>query len=317
MSTNFSNKQFVRKRRSNFKNFGLLNERGQSLIQVIFSAAIMAVIMLAFASMIASQVKETHALTEKLAVIDFQQQLSRSFLDGSLCTAIMTPPFSGVSPVTFTVPAGGAVPTSPLSFDLIYTSIPISSILLTSPLASAGNPISPIAPTVVAMPKPFAITEIIGSSTGTNGSFSANFQVSFVKEKVVRQLRPASTKIVLVTTGGVTGTQTITGCRTAILRSWVNVIGSRTAMHHYTNSSSNEIEVSASTASGVGFLRCSISIAVNGVSTGSNLVNNALGNATCNSTVTIPPGADYLVDNTMVPVAAAGENDIAAWAELQ
>jgi len=195
MSTTFSNKKFARTWTPNFKNFGLKNESGQSLIQVIISAAIMGVIMLAFASMIASQVKETHALSEKLAVIDFQQQLSRSFIDGSLCTAIMTPPFSGVSPLTFTVPTGGAPPTSPLSLDLPYTSIPISSVLLTTPLATAGVPISPSFPSVVARPtNTFAIKDIIGASDGTSGYFLANFLVSFDEKKLVRALRPGRRK---------------------------------------------------------------------------------------------------------------------------
>lgn len=190
------------------------SQSGQSIVQVLVAAFIMGIVLFSSMSMLRLQTRETRALEEKLGVIDIQQQLSRSFSDGSLCSTILTPPFSGSTAVTFTVPTGGATPTNPVSQNLNLTYIPISVTSQTSPLVSANKAVSINSSTLIAAdaPNTFQLTNIIGSSNGTTGTFTANIQINFDQSKLVRPLKPASTPITLLTTGGITGPQTITSC---------------------------------------------------------------------------------------------------------
>jgi len=70
----------------------MLNQRGQSLVQILIGVAIMGIMMIAFATMTANQSREASALAQKLAAMDFQQQLTRTFSDGTLCTSLLTLP---------------------------------------------------------------------------------------------------------------------------------------------------------------------------------------------------------------------------------
>ena len=65
---------------------------GQSLIQVIVSIGILSAMALTFASLIATQQKETKALTEKLASLDLEKLLITSLADGSICTGELSNP---------------------------------------------------------------------------------------------------------------------------------------------------------------------------------------------------------------------------------
>ena len=189
------------------------NQRGQSLIEVMTSVGIMALISMGMVSMFTYQNKEVTSLKEKLGITDFQQQLTRAFADGTLCTSLL----AGASPARFNIPIGGATATSPASITLTMSaapaSIPVSTLPSAPTLATAGGAISLVSTTLVAAaPQPFQLTNIVGSSNGTTGTFTANFQVNIDDTKLVRALKPPATMISLQTSGGVTGTQTITGC---------------------------------------------------------------------------------------------------------
>jgi Tfp pilus assembly protein PilV len=70
----------------------LNNSRGQSLIQVLVAAALGVVVMLVIATTQVNQNRENQALNEKMAATDFQQQMLRSFSDGTVCTRLLTTP---------------------------------------------------------------------------------------------------------------------------------------------------------------------------------------------------------------------------------
>ena len=155
----------------------LTNQNGQGLIQVLISVAIMSIVSMVFASMMSAQYRHTQGLEQKMAVADFTQQLVRSFADGTLCSSILASPGS---PVAFPLPSGGDTAANPASQSLTITSIP-ASILPGAPiLASAGNPVSAISSTVVAAsPNPFQLTNIVGSSNGTNRYLHRKFPGEF------------------------------------------------------------------------------------------------------------------------------------------
>jgi hypothetical protein len=65
----------------------LANQTGQSLIQVLVGIAIMGVMTAVFTSMMASQNRETRALSEKLAALDFQNLLQTTLSEAEIVPA--------------------------------------------------------------------------------------------------------------------------------------------------------------------------------------------------------------------------------------
>lgn len=185
------------------------SRRGMSLVEVLVVAAVGCVIALSMSAMLVNQTRETRALSEKLAANDFQQHLTRSFADGSLCTQLLQ---------TLTFDSTYAVPGSsnPPTLNLTITSIPIGTAPFAPPLATAGKPLSPIASTLVAalstdVHPPFEVTNIMGTSSGGIGNYTGFFQINFDDTKLVRSLKPPQTQITIQTTSSGT-TQTITAC---------------------------------------------------------------------------------------------------------
>jgi len=184
------------------------NQKGQSLVQVMVAATIMAIVMLSMMSLQANQAKENRAIVEKLGALDFQQELIRIFADGSLCTSLLTLP----SPQRFNSSGSAPGSANPPSITLPHTQIPINASPGAPPFATAGRLASPIARTLfVANGRPFRLTDIVGSSSGGIGHYSANFSVDFDHSQLIRALQPASVKISLQTvSAGVN--ETITAC---------------------------------------------------------------------------------------------------------
>lgn len=198
----------------------LANQRGQSLVQVLISIGLMGILMASFATMTANQSRETQALSEKLAAMDFQQQLIRSFADGKVCTSLLN---------NLTLNTSGMV--------LNVTGIPVSTTAPPGSLAKAGQAPSPLSSTlVVDANNPFQVTNI--ASAGTN-LYSGVFQVGFDKTRLVRALQPAQTQITITTNGGTT----ITGCQSTSssfggLYGYTNWNGSCQSANIYTGSCS-------------------------------------------------------------------------------
>src|SRR5947209_6537565 len=91
------------------------NQRGQSLVQVIISASIMGIMMLAVAAMMTSQRNEAKALTEKLATSDLEKVLIASLSTGTVCSYVLNNPVvltfnSATLPATITLPSTPAQP---------------------------------------------------------------------------------------------------------------------------------------------------------------------------------------------------------------
>lgn len=189
-----------------------LRRNGQSLIQVLISIGITGILLLVMMSMFSQQNTEVRALKEKLAVTDFQQQLIRSFSDGTLCRHLLV----SAGPLTFNSTYATAGAANRPFINLNRDTIPVSAQPGAPPLATAGEPASLVASTLTIatnafLPPAFQVTNIQGTSSGSTGVYTANFQVNFDQTKLVRALVPASTQITILTSSSGT-TQTITGC---------------------------------------------------------------------------------------------------------
>ena len=69
---------------------GMQSSRGQSLVQVMISVALIAIFSLVFAAMISTQQKQTAQLVDKLASVDVIRVISSVLADGSVCSFMMT-----------------------------------------------------------------------------------------------------------------------------------------------------------------------------------------------------------------------------------
>lgn len=174
-------------------------QSGQGLVQALIATAIMGILTVVFLTMQGNQVKEGQAISEKLAALDFEQALLRIFADGSLCTYLLLNP----TPTTFE--------SSATSIDLPMTSMPVSIATGAPPFATAGQPASSVARTLVLTDRPFSIANIVGSNVGGVGSYTADFQVNFDASRLARSIKPATVRIGLQTTGA-GSTQTVTSC---------------------------------------------------------------------------------------------------------
>lgn len=155
--------------------------------------------MMVISSVMSMQHREGQALTEKLAAMDFQQQLIRVFTDTAFCTALLT----GAN-FSFTVPSGSAVPNNPLTVALPIASIPN--------LIAPGGQISPISSTLrAATANTFQLTNIVGTNNGATGTYNGSVTVNFDQTNLMRALKPVSAQITMsVATSG--ATQTVTKC---------------------------------------------------------------------------------------------------------
>lgn len=173
------------------------------------TVGIMGVVMMAMISTQNFLSSENRALTEKMAALDFQQQLVRSFADDSLCTSLL-------KSLTFDATYATADAKNKPTITLARNSIPISTLPAAPSLATAGLILSPLSQTLIATPaQTFQVTDIAGSKSSGVGTYTGNFRVNFEQTKLIRALNPVSIKIVMQTTGG-GSTQTISSCRSGV-----------------------------------------------------------------------------------------------------
>ena len=142
---------------------------------------------------------------------------------------------------------------------------------------------------------------LLGRATARQVALRQIFKLISIIQRWSNRCDPQLYWCHLLTTGATTGPQTVTGCQAGNIRTWTDVLASRSAGSSYVNNTGHDIEVSASTYSGAAFKRCSIYISVNGVITGQNWLNSSIGDATCNATVTVPFGSSYVVNNAGCP----------------
>lgn len=185
------------------------NSRGQGLVQVLVAAAIGAIIMTAIATSQSNQARENRAMSEKLAANDFQNQMLRSLLDGSVCSSLL----NGKTFDSTNAVAGN--PNQP-SIPIPLPSIPVSTDPGSPVLAAAGDRVSAISNSLRiddSSTVPFRVVGLVGSVNGTTGTFTGSFQISFNQGQLIRSIKAASTRVILKTSAAGT-TQTVTGCTT-------------------------------------------------------------------------------------------------------
>lgn len=67
----------------------LQNQKGQSIVQVLVSIAIMGILLVAMTSMQTTMSRENRALSEKLAALDLERVVTQSLAHTSVCTSLL------------------------------------------------------------------------------------------------------------------------------------------------------------------------------------------------------------------------------------
>lgn len=173
--------------------FGLCRADGQSLVSVMIGMAVMGVSMLAFTSMLSGQQKETRALTEKLASLDFSRTITSILANPATCSALL-----GAANVV-----GG---TSTLTFDAtsVTSNNPKVIGILKIAGVGGGEAVSPMAFSLI-------VNATNGFQLNVVSPTAANLLVNFDQTKLVRPLKSLSFSVALQSAGPVNNT-TITGC---------------------------------------------------------------------------------------------------------
>ncbi|PWU15873.1 MAG: hypothetical protein C5B49_11225 [Bdellovibrio sp.] len=185
------------------------NFSGHLMLNVLIALGVSSFVFLALNSLIYNQFQARRMLKERLARHDFQLALTRSFSDGSLCTFLLTQSNAISFDSTNATPGNPNAPTVLLPL----TTIPTSTAPSAPTLVVAGQAVSPVASTLVALSSnPFQLNSIVGTSAGKYGIFVANFQVKFDDRFTVQPLHPAQVSVIL-NTNSVGTTQTVSGCQ--------------------------------------------------------------------------------------------------------
>jgi type II secretory pathway pseudopilin PulG len=176
----------------------LKNQRGQSLVQVLISVAIMGILMAAMATMQTSQQRENRALSEKLSALDLQRSMSSALASGTVCTYILNNPV-----VTFnsTLVAAGTAQVTP-----------ITSPLYASVVGGFPGPVlAQVGPAHFPNSLPIqSITLTVSSGSGT--SFLGSIDVNFDQTQLTRSIHSASASVLLSVNATTPANATITSC---------------------------------------------------------------------------------------------------------
>lgn len=194
---------------SNLRN---LNERGQSLVQVLVSIAIAGIVMASFSSMMVNQQREARALTEKLAASDLEKTAIAALADGTICNYVLNSP----TPLTFNAAAVAAG-----NPQIIQVNRPLYASLIPGTPPTPG----PVIAQVGRLASGFSSTLEVNSvelrvTSGTGNSYVANWEIGFDNMKTIRAVKPASvsTTITVSTTAPDSPTAArITGCQASTM----------------------------------------------------------------------------------------------------
>jgi Tfp pilus assembly protein PilV len=170
-----------------------MNERGQSLVQVIVATGIMAILMLALTSFQTYQFRENKALAETLASLDFTRVVTSLLANPSSCNALLASAnvIGGASSLTFD--ATNVTVAAPYEIDLVQ----IADV-------NGGGTASPTSNSLTISPTKGIQLSVTSPTTG-------NIIVSFDQKKLVRQKKDLLFPVSLQSTGTLSNT-TITGC---------------------------------------------------------------------------------------------------------
>lgn len=184
------------------KYFLFVNSRGQSLISVLISVAIMGILITIMTAMFESQNREMRAMREKLSSADLTRVLTQTLANPSVCSSL----FASTNLVT-----PGSIPFDASSVSYPYV-IPIKSI----PAAGvvSGGQASALSSTLVLSPQsgnPSGLQLVFTNAT------TAAFQVNFDQSKLVRAIQNLSFPVVTTVSGGMTS---VGACVLPQLRTW-------------------------------------------------------------------------------------------------
>jgi hypothetical protein len=162
-------------------------DRGSSIIQVLVSLGLAAILVMILLEITSTQIKETKHLQEKLATLDVERQLILALRDGAVCTAELTDSTLNPSaPYTFNAnPAD--LPNAKLVLPRLHT-LPLPS----SPfIVSTGSFLSTM--TFSAKVQEIAIKDFVDS--GLPDFFNANLTVTIDPAFLVRAIAPIQLQI--------------------------------------------------------------------------------------------------------------------------
>ncbi len=167
------------------------NQSGQSLVQVLVSVAITSIILMITITMLTTQAKESRALGEKLASMDYERFVISTLANPATCNALFNTPNISVPSI--------------LTFDATSVTTANPYVLNLNALAgvSPGGLVSPMS----------SSTFIQSLQLEVTSSATANLLVALDQSKLVRPIQNLSFPIHLQSSGPLTATL-ISGCQT-------------------------------------------------------------------------------------------------------
>lgn len=214
------------------------SQKGLTLIEVLISLGIIAVLAAVFAQYQLQQMKETKASNEKSATVDLEKVLIQAMADGSGCLHALNTP----TPLTFDSTA--VSPTNPQT--LTPTEPLYAKVVGGTPgplVARIGDPASPAARSVVVSSIRLQINE------GSGTTFKGNWIVEFNSANMVRPLRPAMATAILRADITNPTAATIVGCMAsgsgASGNGYIVINQTCTAPCSYTNTTSKPVFINA------------------------------------------------------------------------
>lgn len=172
-----------------------------SLVQVLVGIGITSVLVAVISQAQMNQMKEMKALSEKLAVLDFEKMLISSLADGSTCQHVTNNP----SPLTFdSTTISAATPAILTPTEPLYAGVKLG---IPGPIvAQVGLGISPAPNSIEVSSINLVITE------GSGGQFKGYWEVSLNPVGMVRSLKALRIQTVLIGDISVPTATRITSC---------------------------------------------------------------------------------------------------------
>jgi uncharacterized membrane protein YgcG len=171
----------------------LRNSRGNLLVQVLVASVISGIVMAGMISMLQYQNKEMRALTEKMASLDLYRSITETI--SNTCSFQMS---QLASPPTFN-PSLITASSNPPAIDLGNKLFATAS--ATGPLiAEVGKAASPSSNTLIVKSIQLTGINCAGcANPSAQSSFEATLQINFDEAKMVRAIRPVTSKVILQT----------------------------------------------------------------------------------------------------------------------
>jgi Tfp pilus assembly protein PilV len=182
------------------------NPRGQSLIQVLISIAILGIVFTAFTTLMTTQQNLVSHLSQKLASLDLERIVTNTLLDPGICNFMVTnPALPAFDPLTV------GTSSSPV---FILNRIPLSADINSQPAAEVSStvPASPLSRSVYISSITIADLACTPSPcTPLSNQFAANIILAFDASRLLVSLQPLKFPITL-NTSGPGNSQTVSSC---------------------------------------------------------------------------------------------------------